>query len=77
MPAGEVEYFSILDNKSATKNYWETRMLATMDDGGWESVANVRFQPLPGVTPVVLQVGAKAQPGDQPLLEITFVFVAG
>ncbi|XP_071551453.1 uncharacterized protein [Panulirus ornatus] len=52
---GEVEYFSILDNKSATKNYWETRMLATMDDGGWESVANVRFQPLPGVTPVVLQ----------------------
>ncbi|XP_064085011.1 microtubule-associated protein futsch-like isoform X2 [Macrobrachium nipponense] len=52
---GEVEYFSILDNKSATKTYWETRMLATMDDGGWESVANVRFQPVPGVTPVVVQ----------------------
>lgn len=44
--AGEVEYFSILDNKPATKTYWESRMLATMDDGGWESVANVHFQPL-------------------------------
>ncbi|XP_050722309.1 titin-like isoform X3 [Eriocheir sinensis] len=43
---GEVEYFSILDNKPATKSYWETRMLATMDDGGWESVANVRYQAL-------------------------------
>ncbi|XP_042860126.1 titin-like isoform X4 [Penaeus japonicus] len=48
----EVEYFSILDNKVATKTYWENRMLATMDDGGWESVANVRFQ-VPGVTSVV------------------------
>lgn len=49
---GEVEYFSILDNKVATKTYWENRMLATMDEGGWESVANVRFH-VPGVTPVV------------------------
>ncbi|XP_037797007.1 titin-like [Penaeus monodon] len=48
----EVEYFSILDNKVATKTYWENRMLATMDEGGWESVANVRFH-VPGVTPVV------------------------
>ncbi|KAK7071741.1 hypothetical protein SK128_021114, partial [Halocaridina rubra] len=50
---GEVEYFSILDNKLATKTYWESRMLATMDDGGWESVANVRFQPIPTATQVV------------------------
>lgn len=50
-----MEYFSILDNKVATKTYWESRMLATMDDGGWESVANVRFQPVAGVTPVVVQ----------------------
>ncbi|XP_042227914.1 uncharacterized protein LOC121870209 isoform X1 [Homarus americanus] len=53
--SGEVEYFSILDNKVATKTYWESRMLATMDDGGWESVANVRFQPIPGATPVIVQ----------------------
>nr|XP_045621076.1 uncharacterized protein LOC123772124 isoform X2 [Procambarus clarkii] len=54
-PEGEVEYLSILDNKGSTKTYWESRMLATMDDGGWESVANVRFQPLPGTTPVIVQ----------------------
>ncbi|KAK8745318.1 hypothetical protein OTU49_000126, partial [Cherax quadricarinatus] len=30
-------------------------MLAKMDDAGWESVANVRFQPLPGATPVHVQ----------------------
>lgn len=58
--AGEVEYFSILDNKLATKNYWESRMLATMNDEGWESVANVRFQPIPGVTPVHVQVSQPA-----------------
>ncbi|KAK8745311.1 hypothetical protein OTU49_000126, partial [Cherax quadricarinatus] len=35
-------------------------MLAKMDDAGWESVANVRFQPLPGATPVHVQTEDEA-----------------
>ncbi|XP_063869769.1 uncharacterized protein LOC135105518 isoform X5 [Scylla paramamosain] len=64
--SGEVEYFSILDNKKATKTYWESRMHTKMDDGGWESVANVRFQPIPGVVesspPPQVQDGPLAVP---------------
>ncbi|CAL4067012.1 unnamed protein product [Meganyctiphanes norvegica] len=43
-----VVYESILENRKSTSAYWERRMVeakAMEDDGGWESVANVEFQP--------------------------------
>ncbi|XP_076053156.1 uncharacterized protein LOC143032375 isoform X6 [Oratosquilla oratoria] len=43
---GEVDSGSILETKEATKTYWEQRMQtsAAMEETGWETVANVRFQ---------------------------------